>query len=88
MLGVRWHGDAQTHTKSLVTLDAVKAAGFLGRVVADGRVFVRALGAGEWLTIRTQELVQILIAVARWERCTAVTAFQWEWEAAESRVPP
>lgn len=60
----------------------------LGGVVADGRVLVGALGAGKRKPVGTQEVVQVLVAVAGREGSAAVAAIQWEWEAAESRVSP
>lgn len=59
----------------------------LGGVVADGGVLVGALGAGKGKPVRAQEVVQVPVAVARWQGSAAVTAVQWEREAAESGVP-
>lgn len=60
----------------------------LGGVVADGGVLIGALRAGERKAVGTQEVVQVLVAVARRQGGAAVTAVQREWEAAKSRVSP
>lgn len=89
MFRVRRHGDAQAHAESLVACGhVVEAAGVLGGVVTDSRVLVGTLRAGKRKPVRTQEVVQVLVAVARRQRRTAVAAVQGEGEAAESRVPP
>lgn len=87
LLSVWGHGDAEAHAESLVARDVVEAAGVLGRVVADGGVLVGALRARKRKTVWTQEVIQVLVAVARWQGCTAVAAVQREREATKPRVP-
>lgn len=87
LLSVWGHGDAEAHAESLVARDVVEAAGVLGRVVADGGVLVGALRARKRKTVWTQEIIQVLVAVARWQGCTAVAAVQREREATKPRVP-
>lgn len=88
MLRVRRHGHAQTHAEPLVASgDVVQAACVLGGVVADGGVLVRALRPRQREPVGTQKVIQVLVAVARRQRSTPVTAVQGEREAPESRVP-
>lgn len=59
----------------------------LGGVVTDGGVLIGALRAWQRKSIWTQEVIQVLVAVAWWQRRSAVAPFQWEGEATEARVP-
>lgn len=85
---IGWHSHAKTHAEPLVaSRDVVEAARVLCGVVADGRVLVGTLRALEGKPVWTQEVIQVLVTVARWKWRTAVAAVQWKREATESRVP-
>lgn len=87
LLRVRGHGHAQAHAESLIApRDVVQAAGVLRGVVADGGVLVRALGTRKRKPIRTQEVIQVLVAVAWRQGRAAVASVQREREAAKPRV--
>lgn len=75
-------GHAQPHAHPLVARVGLVwdtlALHQLGWVVADGCVFVLALGSSH---VQWQEVLQVLVAVAGWDRGPLVALVQWEGKA-------
>lgn len=82
-------GYTQPYTQPFIpSWDVVHATCVMCRVITDGRVLVRTLRAGQRQAVRSQEVIQVLVAVAGRQRGTTLIALQREWETPKTRVPP